>query len=88
MNANPIVFFDEANALIGKRLDAKNSHESYANIENAHVFQKLEHFDRLSILATNHRNSIDEAFLRRIVCRQLPNVASQAGGNNHERCSW
>lgn len=87
-NANPIVLFDEAITLVRKRLDAKSSHERYADIEVAYAFQKLHRCGRISILATNHRNNSDESFLWRVVCGQLSNVASQAGEDNHERYSW
>jgi AAA+ superfamily predicted ATPase len=61
-----ILFFDEADALFGKRTDVKDSHDRYANIEVSYLLQKMEEYDGIAILATNLRQNIDEAFLRRM----------------------
>lgn len=61
-----ILFFDETDALFGKRSEVKDAHDKYANIETAYLLQKMEEYDGISILATNLLNNIDEAFLRRI----------------------
>jgi ATPase family associated with various cellular activities (AAA) len=61
-----ILFFDEADALFGKRSEVKDSHDRYANIEISYLLQRMESYRGLSILATNMRSAIDTAFLRRI----------------------
>lgn len=64
-NKNWILFFDEADALFGKRTNVGSSHDRYANQETAYLLQRIEDFDGVVILATNLRNNIDEAFARR-----------------------
>lgn len=64
--SNAILFFDEADALFGKRSEVKDAHDRYANIETAFLLQKMEEYDGLSILATNLKNNLDEAFTRRL----------------------
>jgi len=61
-----VLFFDEADALFGKRTDVKDSHDRYANIEIGYLLERLEAFSGLAILATNSKTSIDDAFTRRI----------------------
>jgi hypothetical protein len=61
-----ILFFDEADALFGKRSEVKDSHDRYANIEINYLLQRMECYSGLAILATNARNAIDPAFLRRL----------------------
>lgn len=73
---NWILFFDEADALFGKRTAVKDSHDKYANQEVSYLLQRIEEFNGLIILATNMRNNIDEAFIRRfndIVKFSMPN---------------
>jgi ATPase family associated with various cellular activities (AAA) len=60
-----ILFFDEADALFGKRTDIRDAHDKYANQEVAYLLQRIEAHAGLVILATNQRGSIDDAFLRR-----------------------
>jgi hypothetical protein len=60
-----ILFFDEADALFGKRTDVHDSHDRYANQEVAYLLQRVESYNGLVILASNQRNNIDEAFVRR-----------------------
>ncbi len=60
-----VLFFDEADALFGKRTSVRDAHDRYANQEVSYLLQRLEAFDGLVILASNLRNNIDEAFLRR-----------------------
>jgi AAA+ superfamily predicted ATPase/catechol 2,3-dioxygenase-like lactoylglutathione lyase family enzyme len=60
-----ILFFDEAEALFGKRSETKNAHDRYANQEVAFLLQRIETFDGISILASNLRENIDDAFARR-----------------------
>jgi SpoVK/Ycf46/Vps4 family AAA+-type ATPase len=65
-NANAVLFFDEADALFGKRSEVKDAHDRYANVEIAYLLQKMEQFDGLAILATNLKQNLDEAFARRL----------------------
>jgi len=61
-----ILFFDEADALFGKRSEVKDSHDRYANIEINYLLQRMEAYNGLAILATNKKSSMDEAFIRRL----------------------
>jgi SpoVK/Ycf46/Vps4 family AAA+-type ATPase len=63
---NTLLFFDEADAMFGKRSEVKDAHDRYANIEIAYLLQKLDEHDGAVLLATNLRRNIDEAFLRRL----------------------
>jgi SpoVK/Ycf46/Vps4 family AAA+-type ATPase len=60
-----ILFFDEADALFGKRSDTKDAHDRYANQEVAYLLQRIETFEGVAILASNLHQNLDEAFLRR-----------------------
>ena len=60
-----ILFFDEADALFGKRTDIRDAHDKYANQEVAYLLQRIEGYNGLVILATNQRANIDDAFIRR-----------------------
>ena len=61
-----ILFFDEADALFGKRSEVKDSHDRYANIEINYLLQRMEAYRGLAILATNMKNALDTAFMRRL----------------------
>ena len=61
-----ILFFDEMDALFGKRSETKDAHDKYANLETAYLLQRLEQYDGVVLMATNYFSNIDEAFLRRI----------------------
>jgi len=65
-NANAILLFDEADALFGKRSEVRDSHDRYANIEIAYLLQQMEQYEGVAILATNLRQNMDEAFVRRL----------------------
>lgn len=65
-NANCILFFDEMDALFGKRSEVKDSHDRHANIETAYLLQQMEEYDGVVLMATNLLQNIDEAFMRRI----------------------
>ena len=67
-NKNWILFFDEADALFGKRTNISDSHDKYANQEIAYLLQRLEEYPGLVILASNMRSNVDEAFTRRLQC--------------------
>jgi ATPase family associated with various cellular activities (AAA) len=60
-----ILFFDEADALFGKRGETKDAHDRYANQEVSFLLQRIETFDGIAILASNQRENIDPAFARR-----------------------
>lgn len=64
-NKNWILFFDEADALFGKRTSVKDAHDRYANQEVAYLLQRIEDYPGLTILASNFKSNIDDAFLRR-----------------------
>ncbi len=64
--SNAILFFDEADALFGKRSEISDSHDRYANIEVAYLLQRMEGYAGAVILATNFRRNIDDAFVRRL----------------------
>jgi SpoVK/Ycf46/Vps4 family AAA+-type ATPase len=75
-----LLFFDEAEALFGKRSEVKDAHDRYANIEIAFLLQRMERFEGVAILATNLRKHLDNAFLRRLqfaVEFPLPTVADR-----------
>jgi SpoVK/Ycf46/Vps4 family AAA+-type ATPase len=64
--SNAILFFDEADAIFGKRTEVKDSHDRYANIEVSYLLQKIDEYNGIVIMATNYAGNIDEAFNRRI----------------------
>ena len=75
-----MLFFDEADALFGKRSEVKDAHDRYANIEVGYLLQRLEEHDGVVILATNRRQDLDDAFVRRfdmILEFPLPNAAER-----------
>ena len=61
-----LLFFDEADALFGKRSEVKDSHDRYANLEINYLLQRMERYSGVTILATNMRTAIDAAFVRRL----------------------
>ena len=61
-----VLFFDEADALFGQRTQVKDAHDRYANIQIDYLLQRMEQFDGVAILATNRKNDLDSAFLRRL----------------------
>ena len=65
-SSNAILFFDEADALFGKRSDVKDAHDRYANIEIAYLLQKMDEYDGVTIMASNLRKNMDDAFVRRL----------------------
>ena len=75
-----ILFFDEADALFGKRSEVKDSHDRYANIEVNYLLQRMESYRGLAIMATNARKALDSAFIRRlrfIVNFPFPGIADR-----------
>ena len=63
--ADPVLLFDDAEVLLGKRTDVKDSHDSYAHIELNYLFREIEDFGGLSILSTKGRGDFDKALSRR-----------------------
>lgn len=61
-----LLFFDEAEALFGQRMQARNANDRFANMEISYLLQRMERFRGVAILATNRRKDLDEAFLRRL----------------------
>jgi hypothetical protein len=75
-----ILFFDEADALFGKRSEVKDSHDRYANIEINYLLQRIEAYRGIAILATNMKSALDTAFMRRlrfVVRFPFPGVAER-----------
>jgi len=64
--AQAVLFFDEADALFGKRTEVSDARDRYANLETAYLLSRLEKFEGLAVLSTNLRQNIDGAFLRRL----------------------
>jgi SpoVK/Ycf46/Vps4 family AAA+-type ATPase len=64
--SNAILFFDEADALFGKRTAVRDAHDRYANIEISYLLQKMDEYEGVVILATNLRKNMDDAFVRRM----------------------
>ena len=64
--SHAILFFDEADAIFGKRTELKDAHDRYANIETSYLLQKMEEYEGVVILASNFRSNMDEAFTRRL----------------------
>jgi SpoVK/Ycf46/Vps4 family AAA+-type ATPase len=65
-DSSAMLFFDEADALFGKRTQVKDAHDRYANIETSYLLQRIEAFDGVVVLATNLTGNLDDAFGRRI----------------------
>lgn len=79
--ADCLLFFDEADALFGKRTEVKDAHDRFANIEISYLLERMERFKGLAVLATNRRKDLDEAFVRRlryIVEFPVPGVEERA----------
>jgi AAA+ superfamily predicted ATPase len=77
---NWILFFDEADALFGKRTNVQSAHDKYANQEVSYLLQRVEDYPGLMILASNFKNNLDEAFLRRfhsLVHFPMPNSSER-----------
>ena len=75
-----ILFFDEADALFGKRSEVKDSHDRFANVQVNYLLQRMESYRGLAILATNHKQALDSAFTRRlrfIIDFRFPEVAQR-----------
>jgi hypothetical protein len=81
-SSNSILFFDEADALFGKRTEVSDAHDRYANIETSYLLQRMEAYEGIVVLATNLRENMDDAFTRRIrfiVEFPFPDHASRRG---------
>lgn len=78
--SNVILFFDETDAILGKRTEVKDSHDKNANIETSYLLQQMEEYDGITIMTTNYLENIDQAFFRRIsyvVHFAFPNAAAR-----------
>ncbi len=64
--SNVILFFDETDAILGKRTEVKDSHDRNANLETSYLLQKMEEYDGITVMTTNYLENIDPAFFRRI----------------------
>jgi SpoVK/Ycf46/Vps4 family AAA+-type ATPase len=64
--SNAILFFDEADAIFGKRGEINDSHDRYANLEVSYLLQRMERFEGITILTSNLQTNIDDAFTRRL----------------------
>ena len=83
-NSQAILFFDEADALFARRTEVKSANDKYSNMEAAYLLQRMEAYDGMVILSTNHLSDFDEAFKRRmkvIVDFPFPN-------EEQRRCIW
>jgi len=65
-SSNAILFFDEADSIFGKRSEVKDARDRCANLEVSYLLQRMEAYDGVTILATNLRSNLDEAFTRRL----------------------
>jgi AAA+ superfamily predicted ATPase len=75
-----VLFFDEADALFGKRSEVKDAHDRYANLEIGYLLQRMEEHDGVTVLASNRMRDLDEAFVRRfhfLVDFPMPNEADR-----------
>jgi len=75
-----VLFFDEADALFGKRTEVRDARDRYANVEVGYLLQRMEQYEGITILATNRMRDLDEAFVRRfhlIVHFPMPNDADR-----------
>jgi adenylate kinase family enzyme len=61
-----VLFFDEADALFGKRTEVSDSRDRYANLEVSYLLERMERYKGFAVLATNRKRDLDEAFMRRI----------------------
>ncbi len=91
---NWILFFDEADALFGKRTNVRDAHDKYANQEVSYLLQRIETFNGLVILATNFKSNIDDAFIRRfqsVIHFAMPSVAERLsiwGKSKPQNIQW
>jgi hypothetical protein len=79
--ADCLLFFDEADALFGRRTEVRDAHDRFANIEISYLLERMERFKGMAVLATNRRKDLDDAFARRlrhIVEFPVPGAAERA----------
>jgi len=82
--SDALLLFDEADSIFGKRMEARDAHDRYANLEISYLLNRMERFKGLAVLATNRKKDLDEAFLRRlryVIDFPLPGVEQR-------RCIW
>ena len=85
-DAGAVLFFDEADALFGKRSEVKDSHDRYANLEMAHLWERVERFNGAVIVSFNRPAKIDETIRRRFRCI-MPTRAQKPPGDRDLRRS-
>jgi AAA+ superfamily predicted ATPase len=81
---NWILFFDEADAIFGKRTGVRDAHDKYANQEVSYLLQRIENYAGLVILASNYKSNIDKAFTRRFQAM----VAFENPGKKEQKMLW
>jgi SpoVK/Ycf46/Vps4 family AAA+-type ATPase len=64
--ANAVLFFDEADALFGKRTEVSDARDRYANLETSYLLQKMDEYEGIVVMASNFRDNLDDAFTRRL----------------------
>jgi hypothetical protein len=64
--SDTLLLFDEADSIFGKRVEARDAHDRYANLEISYLLERMERFKGLAVLATNRKKDLDDAFLRRL----------------------
>jgi hypothetical protein len=82
--SDALLLFDEADSIFGKRMEARDAHDRYANLEISYLLDRMERFKGLAVLATNRKKDLDEAFLRRlryVIDFPLPGLLQR-------RCIW
>jgi hypothetical protein len=87
-SANAVLFFDEADALFGKRSEVHDAHDRYANIEISYLLQKMEEYEGLAVLATNLRQNLDDAFTRRLAFTVFFPFPDEAARGRIWRAVW
>jgi hypothetical protein len=83
-----VLFFDEAESLLGRRTEVKDAHDFYANQQCSFLLQRMERYDGLIILATNLPGNLDEAFLRRMTALVYFEAPDEAGRREIWRTVW
>jgi hypothetical protein len=87
-DTDAILFFDEADALFGKRSEVRDSHDRYANLEISYLLQKMDAYEGVTILASNLRQHMDESFIRRLAITVLFPFPEEADRNRIWRGIW
>jgi hypothetical protein len=86
--SNAILFFDEADALFGKRSEVRDSHDRYANLEISYLLQKMDGYEGVTILASNLRQHMDDSFIRRLAFTVLFSFPDETYRSRIWRSIW